>query len=83
MSVQQFRNGKLLGPILKCKCGNIPEVGGTFWYRSKYGSIVVGVIKSIETRAIVSTEGVSYPKDEIETKPLDILRNEKLDELGI
>lgn len=72
-----------LGRILRCKCGNIPEIGGDFWYRSKYGSVVVGVIKSVEARSIVSTAGVSYPKDEIETKPLDILRSEKLDELGI
>jgi hypothetical protein len=68
---------------IQCKCGTIPEVGGIFWYRSKYGSVVVGTIKSIEPTSIVSTEGVSYPKNEIETKNRATIRDEKLENLGI
>jgi len=75
-------NGRAVA-VLQCKCGTIPEVGGIFWYRSKYGSVVVGTIKSIEPTSIVSTEGVSYPKNEIETKNRATIRDEKLDNLGI
>ena|ERR1035437_3919010 len=74
---------RVLPPITHCKCGTIPTIGCTFWYHSKYGSVVEGIVKDIDGFNITSTAGVTYPKDQIEIKPLHIIRDEKLGELGI
>lgn len=78
------QNGKVLGYITKCKCGNVPKAGGQFWYKSKYSTdYLVGTIRSVEGRSIVSTTGVAYPKDDIELKPRSLIRMDRLKELGI
>lgn len=74
---------KVISDIKHCKCGNLPTIGGKFWYNSKYGANIEGVILSIEGCNITSTTGVSYPVWQIEVKPLQIIRDEKLTELGI
>jgi hypothetical protein len=70
--------------IEPCKCGNIPKVGIKFWYKSKYGAKIIGVIKTIhDTKSIISTNGAQYPNREIEVRPKEIVREEKLNTLGI
>ena len=67
-----------------CRCGTKPAIGDEFWYRSKYGSEVRGRIGKIHSStSIISTKGALYNNREIEIKPKDIIREEKLNELGI
>lgn len=73
-------------PPVTCKCGTIPEVGMTFYYKSKYDNdmYIEGVIgKLAPPLNIVSTTGALYKNEEIEIKPLHIKRDEKLRDLGI
>jgi len=70
--------------ITPCKCGNKPTPGGKFWYKSKHSyDIIEGVIAELSGSSIVSTNGVVYPNYDIVVQPLDIIRDEKLKELGI
>ena len=67
-----------------CKCGTIPKPGDTFYYKSKYdNSIIEGIIGKLSPMGIISTKGVFYKSDEIELKPLHVIRSEKLNNLGI
>lgn len=67
-----------------CKCGTIPKVGMTFYYKSKYfDNFVVGVILRIDGINIMSTTGSVYRNSEIEIKPVSIKRDELLTDLGI
>ena len=72
-------------PPVPCKCGTIPEVGMTFYYKSKYNdSMIEGLILRFSGPLnIVSTNGAMYKNEEIEIKPLHIKRNDKLNDLGI
>jgi hypothetical protein len=67
---------------IPCKCGNFPKVGDIFYYRSRYGE-VIGEVGSAGGNGIISTRGASYPNAEIELKPKDIIREEKLNDIGI
>lgn len=67
-----------------CKCGNRPTVGGRFWYKCKYSDEVIeGVIAELCGSSITSTRGATYPNHEISVQPLDIIREEKLNKLGL
>lgn len=62
---------------IPCVCGSIPEIGMKFWYYSKYGACIEGIIKNIHYGKITSTNGVDYPNEEIELKPKMVLRKQK------
>lgn len=71
-------------PVLLCKCGNEPYVGAEFYYSSKYSKEpTIGIVSRVDLSVIISENGVPYHKSEIEVKPKHILREEKLNELGI
>jgi hypothetical protein len=72
-------------PPVPCKCGTIPKIGMTFYYKSKYSDYVIeGVIDRFSgPLKIVSTTGAMYMNAEIDIKPPHIKRDEKLNELGI
>lgn len=71
-------------PLDKCRCGTIPMIGDKFYYKSKYTNHrIEGYITKISNYDVVSTNGVHYKKDEIEIRPSDILREEKLKKLGL
>jgi hypothetical protein len=72
-------------PPMPCKCGTFPKIGMTFYYTSKYtGSLIEGIIGKVGGPLnIVSTNGAMYRNDEIELKPLHVIRSEKLNDLGI
>jgi hypothetical protein len=82
MSVVVYSSNDIPVP---CKCGTIPEVGMTFYYKSKYtGSLIEGIIGKVGGPLnIFSTNGAMYRNDEIELKPLHVIRSEKLNDLGI
>lgn len=82
MSMMSYSSSDPQGP---CKCGTIPKVGDTFYYTSKYsGDIIEGVVGGIkDPRYISSTTGVSYGRSEVEIRPLSMIRDEKLTDLGI
>lgn len=68
----------------RCKCGNYPTVGGQFWYTSKYdGSVIEGTIEKIDGGGIFSTNGVHYHCSDVEVVRVDIVREQKLNKLGI
>jgi hypothetical protein len=82
MPIKMSINANLIIP--KCKCGNYPEIGSRFWYKSKYDdNYVEGIVKEIYENRIISTKGVTYKMYDIEVKRVDILREEKLSNLGI
>lgn len=82
MSIKTIRIGGNI-PV-KCKCGNYPTLGSRFWYKSKYDDCIVeGIVGKIDGDSITSTKGVSYKNFEIEVERLDIVREEKLNKLGI
>lgn len=67
-----------------CKCGNKAIPGEKFWYKSKYDDTVIeGVILNAEYGKITSTKKVTYPCSEIEVRPMDIIRADRLSDLGI
>ncbi len=72
-------------PPVPCKCGTIPEIGMTFYYKSKYSdSIIEGVILRLcGPLNIISTYGAMYKNYEIEIKTKHIKRDERLNDLGI
>jgi len=72
-------------PQAPCKCGTIPKIGDTFYYKSKYSNdIIEGIIGRLSPpTSIISTNGAYYKSDEIELKPLHVIRSEKLNDLGI
>lgn len=82
MSVVVYSSNDMPVP---CKCGTIPKIGMAFYYKSKYsGDVVVGIIGNISPpTSIISTKGAYYKSDEIELKPLHVVRSEKLNDLGI
>ena len=70
--------------VLVCKCGNAPYPGAEFYYKSKYSEeTTIGIIRSVNKTHIISTNGTPYHKNEVEVKPKNIAREEKLNELGI
>ena len=46
-------------------------------------SIIEGVIGKLSPMGIISTKDVFYKSDEIELKPLHVIRSDKLNDLGI
>jgi len=72
-------------PPIPCKCGTFPKIGDTFYYTSKYsGDVVIGIVGNLPLpTSIISTKGVIYKNNEIELKPLHVIRGEKLNDLGI
>lgn len=71
-------------PITRCKCGTTPIIGDKFYYKSKYTNYrLEGYIIKISNHDVVSRNGVHYKKDEIEIRPSDIVREEKLKKLGL
>jgi hypothetical protein len=68
-------------------------VGARFWYQSKYSdTLVKGVVASYRNSSykdgevvmvIESTNGASYYSSEIEIEDLSVIRDRKLDDLGI
>ena len=70
--------------VLVCKCGNEPYPGIEFYYKSRYSEeTTIGIIASVNKTHIFSTNGTPYHKKEVEVKPKNIVREEKLNELGI
>ncbi len=72
--------------IIHCKCGTQPKVGDKFYYTSQYnntGEPLEGNIREIRADSIISTNGTSYDKKDIEIKTKDIKREEKLNKLGL
>ncbi len=70
--------------ILVCKCGYEPHIGEEFHYKSKYSNEnTIGIIARVDRTHIISNNGTPYHKNEIEVKPKHILREEKLNDLGI
>lgn len=71
-------------PIETCMCGCKPVIGENFYYKSKYSdTILIGIVKQIRQADIISMNGTSYKKSEIVIKPIDVKRNDILNELGI
>lgn len=63
----------------RCKCGTIPKVGDNFYYKSRYGKeYSKGVILEIRPSGIISENNNYYRKSEIEIKPKQIKREERL-----
>lgn len=68
-------------------------VGAKFWYQSKYSdTLVEGVVASYRNSSynggevvmvIESTNGATYYSSEIEIEDLSVIRDRKLDDLGI
>ncbi len=70
--------------ILVCKCGYEPSIGDEFYYKSIYSDEpTIGIVARVDKRYIYSKNGTRYRKNEIEVKPKHILREEKLNYLGI
>jgi hypothetical protein len=81
MNVKSFHTSE---EIIVCKCGNEPYIGAEFYYKSKYcDETTIGTIAKVGKSYIDSNNGVRYNKSEIEIKPRHILRDEKLNKLGI
>jgi hypothetical protein len=67
-----------------CMCGYKPVIGEPFYYKSKYSdTILIGIVKQIRPADIISMNGTSYKKSEISIRPVDIRRDDILNELGI
>lgn len=70
--------------ITKCKCGNYPRRGAKFWYKSRYGDgVVEGLVENVRGSVIISSNGVVYNNHDIEVEDPCVIREEKLNNLGI
>ena len=67
--------------LSKCKCGNYPKVNDDFIYHSPYGSIVIGIIGSLDGAKIYSTNNVLYMCSEIVIITQEKKRADKLNNL--